>query len=98
MAPQGRDHCPCGVPSSGFQHAVFQLNGGFEPPLDVQQRPWAVGVFSYRSQKKLMWNRVKEGTDSKIEPPSVTPAMLSRDTHCPRPRGRRCNSSGLLTD
>jgi site-specific DNA recombinase len=47
---KGRDHRPLWTALlPRFEGAIFQLYGGFEPPLDVQQHPRTVRVFPDRS-------------------------------------------------
>src|ERR1700686_2168344 len=34
---------------SEFEGTIFQLNGGFEPPLNIEQHPRTVGTLSHRT-------------------------------------------------
>ena len=62
------------------QGAVGHLHGGFQPPLDVQHHPWAVGVLLHRPPQKPVVDGVNEAWDVAIEHPVIAPASLARLT------------------
>jgi hypothetical protein len=69
----------CPLPPSD-PRAVGPLHGGFQPPLDGQPHPWAVGVLLHRPQHELVVNGVKEALDVEIEHPVIAPTTFARLT------------------
>ena len=66
--------------SSGprFQGTVQHLNGGTQPPRDVQPEPRNVGVVSHGAFDEIVIQGVKESLDVHIDDPVVRPAALPR--------------------
>ena len=58
------------------------LHAGFEPALDVQQRPSAVGVLAHRAHHQLVIDVVEEAFDVQIKHPVLAPAALARHAQC----------------
>ena len=59
------------------QAAIFQLHRGFQPSFDVEKHPFAISMFPYRPQQKLMVDAVKEALDVEVKNPVVSPAPLT---------------------
>jgi hypothetical protein len=76
-------------PISLHECDIVLLERGLQPALYVQQDPPLVGVSAYRSQNRLVGNRVEEGSDVKIDHRVPSPTPLSADSHrlhCRAPR------------
>jgi site-specific DNA recombinase len=57
---------------------IRHLHRGFQPSVDVQKRPRAIGVLAHCPHQQFRVNAVKEGLDIKIKNPVTTPASLPR--------------------
>src|SRR6266581_6671759 len=64
-----------------FQGTVRQLNGGTQPPRDVQPEPRNLGMVSHGALDQIVIQGVEEGLDVKINDPVVLPAALPRHTY-----------------
>ncbi len=68
---QGTDHPSLRSPFIPMnQAAIFQLHRGFQPSLDVEKHPFAIGMFPYRPHQKIMVDIVKEALDVEVQEPS----------------------------
>src|SRR5262249_14204190 len=52
---------------SRYQRSIFQLYGGFEPPLHIEQDPRALRILSNRAHRERVVEIVKEGSDVQVD-------------------------------
>src|SRR5215469_738838 len=58
--------------------SIFPLSGCFQPPLDVQQNPTAVGVLSHRTHSERPVEIVEKAADVEVDYPVEAPASFAR--------------------
>src|SRR6266700_477311 len=64
------------------QLTVLLLHWRFQPALDVENHPWFLGVFLYRTYQQILRDVVEETLDVQIYNPVIAPASLPRLPHC----------------
>src|SRR5260364_86006 len=78
MAQQRTDNAALRRALGSFCRLTLRhLHGRFQPPLYVQQTPFAVCMFPDRFHQEVMGNVVKQALDVKLHNPIILPAALA---------------------
>jgi hypothetical protein len=58
------------------QVALLLLRRGLQPPLDIEEHPWVLGVLTHSLHQQVPREVVEEAFDIQIERPVILPAPL----------------------
>ncbi len=93
---KGSDHATLrSTRTARLESAVLPLHRSFQPPLDVEQHPSAVGMPTQRTEKQLPIETVEERLNVEVEHPVFSPAPLTRCAHGIERRSARSISVGV---
>src|SRR5712692_921869 len=60
------------------QRPILQLDGSFEPPLEIEENPRALRVLPHGSKHQFMVEIIEEAANVQVNDPGIAPASLPR--------------------